>query len=74
MMASKASRTTIPGINAEHAIVTPDSLALSGEHAIEEALSRIANRYAQLSGYAQNANARYHIVLTVESSSDADSE
>lgn len=56
----------VKGIKAVHAIISPTCRANRGdEGAIDEALRRIKDEYTRLLLPA-NAEARFHLVLTVE--------
>jgi hypothetical protein len=59
--------TETPGIAAHHAIITPTCRQGRGAvGAFEEAVRRLLIEYEVCAGAAANAEARFHLVLTVE--------
>jgi len=67
------SETTIPGICAKHAIITPDCRRGRGdESAAIEAMERVSDELFKLMEEWPEDGARFHIVLTVERLSTKD--
>lgn len=61
-------QSTIPGIKAVHAIITPNCRAIHEPvGALEEAFNRLRHMYSQLQ-VADNDKANFHVVMTVERS------
>jgi len=59
--------TNVPGLKAQHAVVTPaciDSKGISG--ACGEALERLRIEFLSCSQYVANRHAHFHFVLTVD--------
>ncbi len=59
--------TKIPGIQAQHAVITPlCRLNRTAEGAFEEALRRLKESYDFMLNAEPNVLASYHLVITVE--------
>ena len=63
-----AVTTTVPGMKAKHAIITPECRSGRGAfEAFEEAVRRLREEYRTCVAYGDgNANVSYHMVITVE--------
>jgi hypothetical protein len=64
------SHTSIPGIKAVHAVISPtcrQNRTLTG--AFDEAVRRLREEYEACAKYEINSNVNYHLVLTVERNS-----
>jgi len=61
------SQTTINGVCAKHAIITPTCRENRTPcAAFEEAISRVFDEYMEIFNQPGNENVNYHLVLTVE--------
>ncbi|HSR50924.1 MAG TPA: hypothetical protein VLV83_08845 [Acidobacteriota bacterium] len=60
-------KSTVPGIKAQHAVITPTCRAGRGDAgAFEEAVRRLRQEYEACCKPECNAQANFHLVLTVE--------
>ena len=63
--------TTVPGMKAKHAIITPECRAGRGAHsAFHEAVHRLKLEYNECVAIDANLNVSYHMILTVERPGD----
>ena len=61
-----AVMTTVPGMKAKHAIITPECRAGRGEDgAFDEAVHRLKLEYNECVAVDANLNVSYHLILTV---------
>ncbi len=59
--------TNLPGLKSGHAIITPTCRANRGHmEAFDEAVSRLRAAYERYAGVDANAEANWHLALTVE--------
>lgn len=58
--------TTIPGLKAKHAIITPACRKRGDDVAIAEATARMLVAFWDIAGVPANEGANFHLVLTVE--------
>lgn len=60
------SETKIPGLKAEHAIITPACRERGDAVVVADAMERIASELLAVMDAEANAGANFHLVLTVE--------
>lgn len=58
--------TTIPGLKAKHAIITPACRQRGDDVAIADATARMLVAFWDVAGAPANKDAQFHLVLTVE--------